>query len=149
MTRWNARGRLLGAAALAVVATAAGGSPARADSGSPASPNARLLRLAQPTINPVVSLGETMTDTVTVANVSDDSVRISTVEVFGDNLGVEETFAGGCFGTMLAPGGTCSYTMTFTPVAAERVSGTFCVTGIRADLAVADRECGRIHGVAH
>jgi len=149
MTRWNARGRLLAAAALAVVATAAGGSPARAESGSPAGPSARLLRLVQPTINPVVSLGETMTETVTVANVSSDSVRISTVEVFGDNLGVEWKFAEGCFGTVLAPGGTCSYTMMFTPVVAERVSGTFCVTGIRADLGVADRECGGIHGVAH
>jgi len=144
----SGRLRLLAAAALAVAATAAGASPANAESGSPAGADARLLRLTPRQINPVVSLGDSAISTVTVTNISNDSVRLVGAEVSGDNLGLDWKFAEGCFGNLLVPGGACSYTMTFTPITAGRVSGTFCVTGITEPFTVADRECGGIHGVA-
>lgn len=142
--------RLLAAAALAVGVATTGASPANADRFPPASSGAgaSLIRLTPQQITPVVSLGESATYTVTVTNISGDPVRLVGAEVFGDNLGLDWKFAEGCFGTVLAPGGACSYTMTFTPVDAGRVSGAFCVTGLTEASTVGDRECGGIHGLA-
>ena len=141
--------RLVAAAAVAV-AVATGASPAKADSFPPSSSGAgtSLIRLTPQQITPVVRLGESATYVVTVTNVGDDDARLVSAEVFGDNLGLDWKFAEGCFGTVLAPGDTCSYTLTFTPVVAGRVSGAFCITGLAAGSTVGDRECGGIHGVA-
>jgi uncharacterized repeat protein (TIGR01451 family) len=151
-TRWDIGGRLrlLAATALALAAAATGASAAGAESFPPTSSGAStsLIRLTPQQITPVVHLGESATYTVTVTNISDDAVRLVGVEVFGDNLGLDWTFAAGCFGNVLAPGDACSYTMTFTPVVAGRVSGAFCATGLSAESTVGDRECGGIHGVA-
>jgi hypothetical protein len=108
-----------------------------------------LVRLEPRAINPVLALGETATYTVTVTNISDDNLVLG-AEVFGDNLGVAWTFPESCGdGRLIAPGQTCSYTMSFTPIVADRIRGTFCVTGITEARTEADRECGTIRGVAH
>jgi hypothetical protein len=142
--------RLVAAAALAAVAAATGASPAGADGVPPASSGAGapLIRLTPQQLTPVVRLGDSASYTVTVTNLSDHSVRLISAEVFGDNLGLDWEFAEGCFGNLLAPADACSYTMTFTPVDAGRVSGAFCVTGLSAASTVGDRECGGIHGLA-
>jgi uncharacterized repeat protein (TIGR01451 family) len=157
LTPWSARRRgtrgqlrLLAAAALAVAAAAMGASSANADTYPPASSGAgaSLIQLTPQQITPVVQLGESATYTVTVTNISDDTVKLNSAEVFGDNLGLDWQFAAGCFGNVLVPGDACSYTMAFAPVIAGRVSGAFCVTGLTEAGTVSDRECGGIHGVA-
>ena len=149
---WGTGGklRLLAAVALAVAAAATGASPADASSFPPASSGAgaSLIRLTPQQITPVVRLGDGATYAVTVANISDDTVRLISAEVFGDNLGLDWQFAEGCFGAVLAPGDACSYIMTFAPVITGRISGAFCVTGLTEASTVGDRECGGIHGVA-
>ena len=108
----------------------------------------RLIRVTPAVAAPVVPLGGSATYAITVTNVDDRGVRIVGAEVFGDNLGVEWDFARGCINAVLAPGGTCTYSMSFTPVVEGRVTGTFCATGVTEDLAVADRECNPIRGMA-
>ena len=133
-----------------MAAATTGASPANADSFPPSSSGAgtSLIRLTPQQITRVVRLGETATYTVTVTNIGDDPARLVSAEVFGENLGLDWEFAEGCFGNVLAPGESCSYTLTFTPVVADRVRGAFCVTGLTQASTVGDRECGGIHGVA-
>jgi hypothetical protein len=131
---------------LAVAAVLVAAPSARAQTGA-ADASARLIRLTPAAATPVVSLGETATFAITVTNVSDRGVRIIGAEVFGDNLGVEWDFARGCINAVLAPGGTCMYPMSLTPLTEGRVTGTFCATAIIQDLTVADRECNPIRGM--
>jgi hypothetical protein len=133
---------------LPVIAAALAAAPSASAQARPADGANRLIRLAPGAATPVVSLGVTATSAITVTNVSDRGVRIIGVEVFGDNLGVEWDFARGCFNAVLAPGATCTYSMSFTPVVEGRVSGTFCATGLDEELAVADRECNPVRGMA-
>jgi hypothetical protein len=108
-----------------------------------------LVRLQPHAINPVLALGESATYAITVTNVSDANLVLG-AEVFGNNLGVTWTFPEDCGdGRLIAPGQTCSYTMTFAPIVAGRIEGTFCVTGITEARTEGDRECGTIRGVAH
>ena len=159
LSAWNVRRgtsgmlRLLFAAAVAVAATAAGASPANAVGGSQAAADERLIRLAPHNIT-LPKLGESRTYTVTVTNISGETLRMNTIDVSGYNFRVDPwNYFKGCMEDVsyrLGARDACSYTMTLTPVIAGPVTARFCVTAItEASTPVVDQECGTIGGKAH
>jgi hypothetical protein len=143
--------RLLVAAAFAIAATVAGASPANAVGGSQAAKDERLIRLAPHNIT-LPKLGESRTYTVTVTNISGETLRMNTIDVSGYNIRVDSNYEG-CMedvSYLLGARDACSYTMTLTPAIAGPVTARFCVTAVtEASTPVVDQECGTIGGKAH
>jgi len=95
-----------------------------------------------------VPVGTSVPRTFTVKNLSGSSISLNTFEVFGDNGDWHLQLTPDCHaGTVLPPGGSCSYVIVIRPPEPGKIRGIFCVTGVVSS-SVFERKCGRIRGYA-
>jgi len=95
-----------------------------------------------------VPVGTSVPRTFTVKNLSGSSISLNTFEVFGDNGDWHLQLPPDCHaGTVLPPGGSCSYVIVIRPPEPGKIRGIFCVTGVVSS-SVFERKCGRIRGYA-
>jgi hypothetical protein len=104
------------------------------------------------TLSPeVVTLGRvpvngTVEQAVTLTNTGSEPLTLNSFEAFGFN-GNFMVNPGTCtLGTVLAPGASCTFSITTSPSVVGAIRGQFCYTGVGAS--TSDRECGRIVGGA-
>jgi hypothetical protein len=95
-----------------------------------------------------VPVGTSVSRTFTVVNLSGEAMSLNTFEVFGDVGNWQLQLPPECHaGTVLPSGGRCSFQIVTHPLAAGRIRGVYCVSGVvTADLW--QRKCGRIRGYA-
>jgi Abnormal spindle-like microcephaly-assoc'd, ASPM-SPD-2-Hydin len=107
----------------------------------------RLLTLS-PAVIPLgnVAVGSTTEKTVTLTNAGDEPLTLTSDEAFGYN-GNFSVNSGTCtLGTTLAPGASCTFTVSSSPSKIGAIRGQFCFTATGE--ATSDRECGRVVGGA-